>query len=93
MLRKALQQASLHGIRRTQPRAVRSASMAAPSGAVKPANDVLLFWFGDEWNTDRGALSTEAYFGKMMRRWWGGGDEMDADCKGTTRAVVPAHTV
>ena len=52
----------------------------AASARFTPA-DVNAFWFGDEWLSNRAALSTPEYFGPaVMGRWYGGGAESDAKC-------------
>ena len=42
--------------------------------------EVCTFWFGGEWASNRDALSSTPYFDANVKRWYGGGPEMDAAC-------------
>lgn len=53
--------------------------------------DVLTFWFGDEWLSNRAALSTAEYGSEaLMRRWFGASKEMDAECTQFTALIRAA---
>lgn len=75
-----------------RPVAAMAASSPPPHAGLRPAADVLTFWFGPAFANERAALSSAPYFSKeTVGRWWGaGGPGFDAQCAAfadTIRAV------
>jgi len=53
-------------------------------------DDVLEFWFGEEYAKDRAAMKTEAYGQKMSQRWFGSSAEFDKEIKDKFSEVIRA---
>lgn len=57
------------------------ASVIASTSGPRSPSDVLTFWFGEEWLSNRKALSTPGFdTAERNKLWWSGGKDTDAAC-------------
>lgn len=61
--------------------ALHAAAASAPRMAHQTARDVNCYWFGEEWESNRAALSMPAFFDANTKRWFSGGPDADAECR------------